>query len=331
MKSLLQIFCLNEENEKIVHNLELFSSPQEWGEQQRPSYIFIRSGDGCGPFPESVTARRARRFIHQSSQLRRLFILPWRPTSEARPIKFSHFCPNACHSIRIGRKRSPCLALRPASHLSWSLPLCSITFLTSNEEWTSFRGEIMMCSPGQGCKWNAHFGAESMHRERRGCEGSQKKKTLIPHYRTSNIKARMFQTVHRSAVGLLPSPCAPAEKHGVHVVLLRGSGSPPNNVDSQIKLGTDLVPRSLFPPSSFSGHLKVVLVLLPVIPQTFSLIGIWWLKAILCFILALAEIVARPQIWHDNIRSPRRRTAASELRVSATALSSFSTILDNLL
>lgn len=118
MKSLLQIFCLNEENEKIGHNLELFSSPQERGEQQRPSYIFIRSGDGYGPFPESVTARRARRFIHQSSQLHRLFILPWRPTSEARPIKFSHFCPNACHSIRIGRRRSSRLALRPASHLS---------------------------------------------------------------------------------------------------------------------------------------------------------------------------------------------------------------------
>lgn len=132
--------CLNEENEKIGHNLELFSSPQEWGEQQRPSYFFIRSGDGCGPFPEPVTARRARRFIHQSSQLHRLFILPWRPTSEARPIKFSHFCPNACHSVRIGRGRSSCLALRPASHSSWSPPLCSITFLTSNEEWTFFRG-----------------------------------------------------------------------------------------------------------------------------------------------------------------------------------------------
>lgn len=90
----------------------------------------------------------------------------------------------------------------------------------------------------------------------------------------------MFRTAHRSAVGLLPSARAPAEKHGVHgvhgvhVVLLSGSGSLPNNVDSQIKLGTDLMPQSLFPPSSFSGHLKVVLVLLPVIPQTFSLIGI---------------------------------------------------------
>lgn len=87
----------------------------------------------------------------------------------------------------------------------------------------------------------------------------------------------MFRTAHRSAVGLLPSARAPAEKHGVHgvhVVLLSGSGSLPNNVDSQIKLGTDLMPQSLFPPPSFSGHLKVVLVLLPVIPQTFSLIGI---------------------------------------------------------
>lgn len=84
----------------------------------------------------------------------------------------------------------------------------------------------------------------------------------------------MFWAVRRNIVGLPPSPCAPAEKHGVHVVLLCSSGSLPNNVDSQIKLGTDLTPQLLFPPSSFSGHLKVVLVLLPVIPQTFSLIGI---------------------------------------------------------
>lgn len=207
MKSLLQIFCLNEENEKIGHNLELFSSPQEWGEQQRPSYFFIRSGDGYGPFPESVTAPRAQRFIHQSSQLHRLFILPWRPTSEARPIKFSHFCPNACHSIRIGRKRSSCLALRPGSHLSWSLPLCSITFLTSNEEWAFFSGEIMMCSPGQGCKWNAHFGAESIHRKRRGCEGSQKK----------NVNSTLSNKQHKST----DVPNCPSKRGWAAAITLR--------------------------------------------------------------------------------------------------------------
>lgn len=252
------------------------------------------------------------------------------PLQRPGPLSFHIFVPTPVIRLGSAEKRSSWLALLLASHLSWSLPLCSITFLTSNEEWTFFFlfggvgvGWIMMRSPGQSCKWNAHFGAESIHWKRGGCEGSQKKKNhaLIPHYRTSNTKARMSVETHLGRCHpLVPSLkstvctlcCSAAPDHCLTMLTVR------------FGLGTDLMPRSLFPPSSFSGHLKVVLVLLPVIPQTFSLIGIWWLKAILCFILALPEIVARPQIWHDNIRSPRRRTAASEQpvrRVSAATLS----------
>lgn len=114
--------------------------------------------------------------LHPSrEQLHRLFILPRRPTSEARPIKVSHFCPNACHLTQINQKHPSCLALFFMCHLSWFLRLCSITFLTSNEEWFFGGGGIMMWSPGQGFKWNAHFGAESIDKKRRGCEGSQDK------------------------------------------------------------------------------------------------------------------------------------------------------------
>lgn len=149
----LQIFFifintyLYKEKEKITHNLKLFSSPQK-GDEQRPpsSYFFIRCGDSSSAFPESVTDQWAQRFIHQESQLHRLFILPRRPTSEARPIKVSHFCPDACHLTQINQKYPSCLALFFMCHLSWFLCLCSITFLTSNEEWIFFFG-ILWCDP----------------------------------------------------------------------------------------------------------------------------------------------------------------------------------------
>lgn len=79
-------------------------SPRERDEQRwLSSYFFIRTGDSSSSFPESVMDQRAQRFIHHESQLHRLFILLGRPTSEARPIKFSHSCPNACHFTHINR------------------------------------------------------------------------------------------------------------------------------------------------------------------------------------------------------------------------------------
>lgn len=59
-----------------------------------------------------------------------------------------------------------------------------------------------------------------------------------------------------NTVGLLPLLCAPIETHGCSAF--------PNDwltmLTVRFRLGTDPMPQSLFPPSSFSGHLKVVLV-----------------------------------------------------------------------
>ena len=134
-------------------------SPQERDDQRwLSSYFFIRNGDGSSAFPESVKDRRAQRFIHHRSQLHRLFILLGRPTSEARPIKFSHSCPNACHLAHINRNTlsfSLFLSLHSwcPIYLDFSVspslppppsPRRSITFLTSNEEWTRFENYDMV-------------------------------------------------------------------------------------------------------------------------------------------------------------------------------------------
>ncbi len=89
---------------KIRHVFKAPLSPQKRDEQRwLSSYFFIRTGDGSSVFPESVRDQRAQRFIHHRSQLHRLFILLERPTSEARPIKFSHSCPDACHLAHINQ------------------------------------------------------------------------------------------------------------------------------------------------------------------------------------------------------------------------------------
>jgi len=87
------------------------------------SCFFIRTGSNA--FPESVRARRAQRFIHHRSQLHRLFIWLRRPTSEARPIKCSHSCPDACRLARINPNA-------PSPSLSLALSLSLSVFLSSH-------------------------------------------------------------------------------------------------------------------------------------------------------------------------------------------------------
>lgn len=176
---------LYKEKEKITHNLKLFSSPQERDEQRQPSsYFFIRCGDSSSAFPESVTDQWARRFIHQESQLHRLFILPRRPTSEARPIKVSHFCPDACHLTQINQKYPSCLALFFMCHLSWFLCLCSITFLTSNEEWIFFL-EYYDVIPRSRLQMKCTFWSwVNTQKARRMWGEPRRNHALIPHYPT---------------------------------------------------------------------------------------------------------------------------------------------------
>lgn len=245
---------LYKEKEKITHNLKLFSSSQERDEQRRPSsYFFIRCGDSSSAFPESVTDQWARRFIHQESQLHRLFILPRRPTSEARPIKVSHFCPDACHLTQINQKYPSCLALFFMCHLSWFLCLCSITFLTSNEEWIFFFG-ILWCDPQVKAANEMHILELSQYTKSkedvRGAKAKPCVNSTLPHvnkrkfprlsleqHKSTDVRKKMFvssELSHPNTVGLLPVLCALSETHGVHVVLFRSSGRLANNVDSQI-------------------------------------------------------------------------------------------------
>lgn len=90
-------------------------------------------------FPESVRAQRAQRFIHHKSQLHKLFILAARPTSEARPIKFSHWCPSACHLAHISPNT---LSFRPFCSLYSSLCHLSL-FLSSPLLHTPFTSSFL--------------------------------------------------------------------------------------------------------------------------------------------------------------------------------------------
>lgn len=148
---------------KIRHVFKAPLSPQERDDQRwLSSYFFIRNGDGSSAFPESVKDRRAQRFIHHRSQLHRLFILLGRPTSEARPIKFSHSCPKPVIWLTSTETlfHSRCFFLSipdvPFILISQFLPLCPSPPVTPSLFSLLMRSElvlkIMTWSWGQSCR-----------------------------------------------------------------------------------------------------------------------------------------------------------------------------------
>lgn len=150
--------------------------------------------------------QRARRFIHHESQLHRLFIWPGRPTSEARPIRFSRSCPNACHLAHISQNTLHVSRYSSGPiYLDFSVFAPSLFSLLMRSELVL---NIMTWSQGQVCKWNAHFGSESIRDKRRMCRASRTKLCIRSTWHHIN---RTHTNTSLNAIRFLLLPYFPSE------------------------------------------------------------------------------------------------------------------------
>lgn len=119
----------------------------------------------------SQTSERGASSIKRASSTDFSFYLGG-PLQRPDPLRFHIFVPTPVIWLRSTRNTphvSRCSSC--AIYLDFSAFAPSLSSLLMRSEF--FFWNIMMWSPGQGCKWNAHFGAESIHKKQGGCEGSQ--------------------------------------------------------------------------------------------------------------------------------------------------------------
>lgn len=132
----------------------------------------------------SQTSERGASSIKRASSTDFSFYLGG-PLQRPDPLRFHIFVPTPVIWLRSTKKYPSCLALFFMCHLSWFLCLCSITFLTSNEEWIFFGGEYYDVIPRSRLQMKCTFWSwVNTQKARRMWGEPRRNHALIPHYPT---------------------------------------------------------------------------------------------------------------------------------------------------